>query len=87
MNLFWGIVFTALAFVELSRGMFVVGGVPVWAVCLFIIGIANFLRYPRIGLAVAGGEKRLHLVMKAARIMNFVGLATLVILIAFAYLS
>jgi hypothetical protein len=87
MNLFWGIIFTALAFVELNRGMYVVGGVPVWAVCLFAIGIANFLKYPRIAIAIAGGEKRLPAVNRIANILNIIGLAILVVSIAFVYLG
>ncbi len=87
MNLFWGIIFTALAFVELQRGMYVVAGVPVWALSLFAIGIANFLKFPRISMAVAGDEKRLLLVVRIANILNMAGLAVLVISIAFAYLG
>ena len=86
LNLFWGIVFTALAFMELNRGMFIVAGVPVWAICLFAIGIANFLKFPRITLAVAGGEKRLPLVRKIANILNITGLVILIISIAATYL-
>jgi hypothetical protein len=86
LNLFWGIVFTVLAFIELNRGMYIIGGVPVWAVCLFAIGIANFLKFPRITLAVAGGEKNLPVVMKIANILNITALAILVVSIAAAYL-
>ena len=87
MNLFWGIVFTALAFIELSRGMYVVAGIPVWAICLFAIGIANFLKYPRITLAVAGGEERLPAVRRIANTLNITGLVILVISIAYVYLG
>jgi hypothetical protein len=87
LNLFWGIIFTALAFVELSRGMYVVAGVPVWAICLFAIGIANFIKFPKISVAIAGGERRLPLVVRIANILNIAGLAVLVISIAVAYLS
>ena len=87
LNLFWGIVFTGLAFVELHRGMYVISGVPVWALCLFAIGIANFLKFPRITLAVAGGEERLPLIRRIANILNITGLAILVISIAIAYLG
>jgi hypothetical protein len=87
MNLFWAIVFTALAFVELYRGMYVIAGVPVWAICLFAIGIANFLKFPRIALAVAGEEARLPLIRKIANILNITGLAILVVSIAVAYLG
>ena len=86
-NLFWGIIFTALAFIELSRGMFVVAGVPVWAICLFAVGIANFLKFPKIAFAVAGGEKRLLLVRRIANILNIAGLTLLLISIAVAYLE
>ena len=86
-NIFWGIVFTALAFVELKRGMFIVSGIPVWALCLFAIGIANFLKFPKIATAVAGSEERLPLVMKIANILNIAGLVVLVISIAIAYLG
>ncbi len=86
-NLFWGIVFTALAFVELRRGMLVVSGVPVWAICLFAIGVANFLKFPKIAAAIAGSEQRLPLVRKIANILNIAGLAVLVVSIAFAYLG
>ena len=86
-NLFWGIVFTAIAFVELSRGMYVIAGIPVWAICLFAIGLANFLKFPKIALAIAGGENRLPLVRKAANILNIAGLAVLLISIATAYLG
>ena len=87
LNLFWGIIFTALAFVELYRGMFVIAGVPVWAICLFAIGIANFLKFPRISLAVAGGEEQLPLIRKIANILNISALAILVVSIAVAYLG
>ena len=87
LNLFWGIIFTALAFVELYRGMYVIAGIPVWAICLFSIGIANFLKFPRIALAVAGGEERLPLIRRIANILNIAGLAVLVISIAVAYLG
>jgi hypothetical protein len=87
LNLFWGIIFTALAFVELSRGMYVVAGVPVWAICLFAIGLANFLKFPKITLAVAGNEERLPLVRRIANILNVAGLAILVVSIAVAYLG
>ena len=87
LNLFWGIIFTALAFVELYRGMYVIAGVPVWAICLFSIGIANFLKFPRISLAVAGGEERLPLIRRIANILNIAGLSVLVLSIAVAYLG
>jgi hypothetical protein len=87
MNLFWGIIFTALAFVELYRGMYIIAGVPVWAICLFSIGIANFLKFPRIALAVAGGEERLPLIRRIANILNVSALVVLVISIAVAYLG
>ena len=87
LNLFWGIIFTSLAFVELYRGMYVIAGVPVWAICLFSIGIANFLKFPRISLAVAGGEERLPLIRRIANILNIAGLAVLVLSIAVAYLG
>jgi hypothetical protein len=87
MNLFWGIIFTALAFMELSRGIYVIAGVPVWAICLFAIGIANFLKFPRITIAIAGGESRLPIVIKIANILNVAGLAVLVITIAAEYLG
>ena len=87
LNLFWGIIFTALAFVELYRGMYVIAGVPVWAICLFSIGIANFLKFPRITLAVAGGEERLSLIRRIANILNIAGLSVLVLSIAVAYLG
>lgn len=87
MNIFWGIVFTALAFVELRRGMLIVSGIPVWALCLFAIGIANFLKFPKIAAAAAGSEKRLPLVIKIANILNIAGLAVLVISIAAVYLG
>lgn len=87
LNLFWGIIFTALAFVELNRGMYVIAGVPVWSICLFAIGIANFLKFPRITLAVAGSEDRLPLVKRIANILNIAGLAVLVVSIAVAYLG
>ncbi len=87
MNLFWGIIFTALAFVELSRGMYVIAGVPVWGICLFAIGIANFLKFPKIALAVAGNVERLPLVIRIANILNVTGLAILVVSIAVAYLG
>ncbi len=87
MNLFWGIIFTALAFVELYRGMYIIAGVPVWAICLFSIGIANFLKFPRIALAVAGGEERLPLIRRIANILNVSALAVLVVSIAVAYLG
>jgi len=87
LNLFWGVIFTVLAFVELSRGMYVIAGVPVWAICLFAIGIANFIKFPKIAVAVAGGEKRLPLVIRIANIINIAGLAALVISIAVAYLG
>ncbi len=86
-NIFWAIVFTALAFVELRRGMLVVSGVPVWALCLFAIGIANFLKFPKIAVVVAGSEKRLPLVRKIANILNIAGLAVLAISIAVVYLG
>ena len=86
-NIFWGIVFTALAFVELKRSMFVVSGVPVWALCLFAVGIANFLKFPKIAAAVAGSEERRPLVRKIANILNIAGLVVLVISIAIAYLG
>ena len=86
-NLFWGIVFTAIAFVELSRGMYVIAGIPVWAICLFTIGIANFLKFPKIALAIAGSENRLSLVSKVANVLNIAGLAVLLISIATAYLG
>ena len=86
-NIFWGIVFTALAFIELKRRMFVVSGVPVWALCLFAIGIANFLKFPKIAAAVAGSEERLPLVRKIANILNIAGLVVLVISIAVVYLG
>jgi len=86
-NLFWGIIFSTLAFVELSRGMFVVAGVPIWAICLFAIGIANFLKFPKIAFAVAGGENRLPLVIRIANILNIAGLVVLLISIAVAYLG
>jgi hypothetical protein len=87
MNLFWGIIFTALAFVELYRGMYIIAGVPVWAICLFSIGIANFLKFPRIALAVAGGEERLPLIRRIANILNVSALVVLVVSIAVAYLG
>jgi hypothetical protein len=87
LNLFWGIIFTALAFMELRRGMYVVAGIPVWAICLFAIGIANFLKFPKISLAVAGDEKRLPAVRKIANILNIAGLAVLLISIAVVYLG
>jgi len=87
MNLFWGIIFTALAFVELYRGMYIIAGVPVWAICLFSIGIANFLKFPRIALAVAGGEERLPLISRIANILNVSALVVLVVSIAVAYLG
>ncbi len=87
MNLFWGIIFTALAFMELYRGMYIIAGVPVWAICLFSIGIANFLKFPRIALAVAGGEERLPLIRRIANILNVSALAVLVVSIAVAYLG
>ena len=87
MNLFWGIIFTALAFVELYRGMYIIAGVPVWAICLFSIGIANFLKFPRIALAVAGGEERLPLIRRIANILNVSALIVLVVSIAVAYLG
>jgi hypothetical protein len=87
MNLFWGIVFTIIAFVELSRGMYVIAGIPIWAICLFVIGIANFLKFPKIAYAVAGGEKRIPLVRKVANILNITGLAVLLISIAIVYLG
>ncbi|MCK4549346.1 MAG: hypothetical protein KAU49_04225 [Candidatus Krumholzibacteria bacterium] len=87
LNLFWGGIFTALAFVELNRGMYVIAGVPVWAICLFIIGIANFLKFPKITLAVAGSKDRLPLVERIANILNIAGLAVLVVSIAVAYLG
>jgi hypothetical protein len=87
LNLFWGIIFTALAFVELNRGMYVIAGVPVWAVCLFAIGIANFIKFPKITVAIAGGERRLPLVVRIANILNIAALVVLVISIAIAYLS
>ncbi len=87
MNLFWGIIFTALAFVELSRGMYVIAGVPVWAISLFAIGIANFLKFPKIALAIAGDKDRLPLVRRIANILNIAGLAVLVVSIAVAYLG
>jgi len=86
-NLFWGIIFTIIAFVELRRGMYVIAGIPVWAICLFAIGIANFLKFPKIAFAVAGGEKGLPLVRKIASILNIAGLAVLLISIAVAYLG
>jgi hypothetical protein len=85
-NLFWGIVFTGLAFVELHRGFYVISGIPVWAVCLFAIGIANFLKFPRIAFAIAGGEDRLPVVRRIANILNISGLAILVVSIAVTYL-
>jgi hypothetical protein len=72
---------------ELSHGMYVVAGVPVWAICLFAIGIANFLKFPKITLAVAGNETRLILVQRIANILNIAGLAVLVVSIAIAYLA
>ena len=87
LNLFWGIIFTALAFVELNRSMYVIAGVPVWAICLFSIGIANFLKFPRITLAVAGGRDRMPLVRRIANILNITALAVLVISIAVVYLG
>jgi hypothetical protein len=87
MNLFWGIIFTALAFVELYRGMYIIAGVPVWAICLFSIGIANFLKFPKIALAVAGGEERLPLIRRIANILNVSALVVLVVSIAVAYLG
>ena len=87
LNLFWGIVFTGLAFVELHRGMYVLAGVPVWAICLFAVGIGNFLKFPRIALAVAGGEQRLPLIRRIANILNITGIAVLVVSIAVAYLG
>ena len=85
LNLFWGIIFTGLAFMELARGLYVIAGIPVWAICLFSIGIANFLKFPKIALAVAGDEKRLPAVRKTANILNIAGLVVLVISIAVAY--
>jgi hypothetical protein len=86
-NIFWGVIFSALAFVELRRGMLVVSGVPVWALCLFAIGIANFLKYPRIALAVAGDENRLPLIRKVSIFLNISGIAILVVSIAIVYLG
>ena len=87
LNLFWGIIFTALAFMELSRGMYIIAGVPVWAICLFAIGIANFLKFPKIALGVAGNDERLPLVRRIANILNIAGLAVLIVSIAIAYLG
>ncbi len=87
MNFFWGIIFTALAFVELNRGMYIIAGVPVWAICLFAVGLANFLKFPKITIAIAGDETRLHLVRRIANILNIAGLTVLVISIAIAYLG
>ena len=85
MNLFWGIVFTGLAFVELFRGYYVVAGVPVWAICLFTIGIANFLKFPKIAIAISGNEKRLLMVNRIANTLNIIGLSVLVVSIAAVY--
>ena len=86
MNLFWGIVFTGLAFVELFRGYYVVAGIPVWAICLFAIGIANFLKYPRIASAISGDQKRLLVLNRIANVLNIIGLSILVVSIAAVYL-
>ncbi len=85
-NLFWGVVFTALAFVELRRGMYLVAGVPLWSVCLFAIGIANLLKFPRIALALAGNERSLRFVIRFANVLNIAGLAVLIVSIAVVYL-
>ena len=86
MNLFWGIVFTALAFVELFRGYYIISGIPVWAICLFAIGIANFLKFPKITAAVAGNENRMPMIVRIANILNIIGLSILVVSIAAVYL-
>jgi hypothetical protein len=52
-----------------------------------VVGIANFLKYPRIASAVAGREDRVPTVIRIANILNITGLAVLVISIAAVYLG
>jgi hypothetical protein len=86
-NIFWGAVFTVLAFVELRRGMLIVSGIPVWALCLFAIGIGNFLKVRRIAAAAAGSSGRVHVVRNVANILIISGLAVLVLTIFVVYLG
>jgi hypothetical protein len=87
LNIFWGTVFTLIALIEFYQKMLVIGGVPVWGLALLIVGLANYLKAPRLAAALARTEKGRKNLAMLANILNIAGLAFLVISIAVVYLG
>ena len=86
-HIFWGSVFAIIGAAELFQRLYVLSGIPVWAVCFFAVSAANFLKVPRVALLVARSERNLPAVSRAATVLNWTGIGVILVTIAFVYLG
>ena len=79
MNIFWGIAFTVLGITELVKRYEIVYGIPLWALCFFIIAISNFLRDPYVRNKINIPDEKLPSVMRTFSILNKMSIGLLII--------
>ncbi|MDZ7859323.1 MAG: hypothetical protein U5O15_01415 [Candidatus Krumholzibacteriota bacterium] len=79
MHIFWGIAFTVLGMTELVKKYEIVYGIPIWALCFFIIAASNFLSDPYVRSKINIPDEKLPLIMRTFSILNRMAIGLLII--------
>ncbi|MBD3180248.1 MAG: hypothetical protein GF417_12095 [Candidatus Latescibacteria bacterium] len=74
--LLWGVAFTALGVIELVKQYEIVYGIPVWALCFFIIAFNNFMGSEWVRTRLGIDNPR---IIKIASVANIAAISVLIL--------